>query len=254
MHNEGYSTMCGHGIIAVATVVLETGMLSVQEPETEIRIDTPAGMISARATIQNNAVTRVSFLNVPSYVLALDEVITIPGHGKLRYDLAFGGAYYAYVEAADLGLSCTPEDLEELIRFGKVIKQEVSNVTDLKHPFEKDMNFLYGIIFIDAPTNANSHSRNVCIFADGEVDRSPTGTGISGRMAIRNARNQSKVNEPFIVESILGSTFTGKVIKETTFGPHKAVVPEISGSAYITGKQEFFINPDDPLNSGFIFR
>jgi trans-L-3-hydroxyproline dehydratase len=125
---------------------------------------------------------------------------------------------------------------------------------DLRYPFEEDMNFLYGTIFIGPPTSANSHSRNVCIFADGEVDRSPTGTGISGRMAIRNARNQPKVNEPFIVESILGSTFTGKVIKETTFGPHKAVVPEISGRAYIIGRQEFFINPDDPLKSGFIFR
>lgn len=256
MHNEGYSTMCGHGIIAVVTVALETGFLPMQAPETEIKIDTPAGFISARATIQHHNVTRVSFLNVPSYVLALDEIISIPGlgRGKIRYDLAFGGAFYAYVEAADLGLSCNPEDLESLIRFGKIIKSEVSRVADIRHPVENDMSFLYGIIFTGPAADAKSHSRNVCIFAEGEVDRSPTGTGVSGRMAIRYARNQSKINEPFIVESILGSTFTGKIIQETTFGPHKAIIPEISGCAHIVGRQEFFIDPDDPLKTGFIFR
>jgi trans-L-3-hydroxyproline dehydratase len=199
-------------------------------------------------------VTSVSFLNVPSYVLALDEIISIPGYGNIRYDLAFGGAFYAYIEAADIGLSCKPKDIESLIKLGRIIKREISGVTDLRHPFEEDMNLLYGTIFTSPPANANSHSRNVCIFADGEVDRSPTGTGVSGRMAIRYARNQSRIDEPFIVESVLGSTFTGKVIKETTFGPHKAVISEISGRAHIIGRQEFFINPDDPLKTGFIFR
>lgn len=254
LHNEGYSSMCGHGIIAVTKVVLETGMMPVKTPKTVIKIDTPSGLVTAYAKIKNGKVASVCFHNVPSFVDRLDETVDVPGLGLVKYDLAFGGAYYAYVNANDLNLRLAPENFRELIEKGMLIKNAVMNNRRIIHPFEDDLNFLYGTIFIGGPVGEGADSRNVCIFAEGEVDRSPTGTGVSGRMAIFYARGEVKINEPKIIESIIGSRFTGRVKKETKFGPHKAIIPEVEGQAYITGQNEFYIDPDDPLKNGFILR
>jgi trans-L-3-hydroxyproline dehydratase len=254
VHNEGYSTMCGHGIIGLATVALEIGLLPMTPPETTIRIDTPAGLVTAHATIDDGHVRSVRFHNVPSFVLALDAHADVPGLGRVRYDLAFGGAFYAFVQAADVGLDCTPAHFRALIETGMAIKRAVMAARPIPHPFEPDLGFLYGTIFIGPPEHEGSHSRNVCVFAEGEVDRSPTGTGVSARLAIHHARGDIGIGESITIESIIGTTFTGRVVKETIFGPHGAVIPEVEGSAFITGRHEFVIDPADPLKTGFMLR
>jgi trans-L-3-hydroxyproline dehydratase len=252
MHNEGYSSMCGHGIIALATVAVNTGLVLVREPETTVRIDTPAGLVTAHARVTGGRATSVFFQNVPSFVLALDEVQDVPGLGKIRYDLAFGGAFYAYVRAEQLGLRCVPEEIPAIVEKGMAIKHAVMNARPIPHPLEKDLSFLYGTIIVAPPLSSGTDSRNVCVFADGEVDRSPTGTGVSGRMAIHFARKELGLHQQHTVESIVGSRFIGTVREATTFAGIPAVIPEVEGSAYITGKQEFFLDPNDPFKSGFI--
>ena len=254
MHNEGYSTMCGHGIIGITKVALETGLLPMTEPETTIRIDAPAGMITAHARVEQGQVTEVRFQNVPSFVLALDERVEVPGLGTVRYDLAFGGAFYAFVQAEDAGVRCIPEEFRKLIEKGLAIKREVMDARAIPHPFEEDLSFLYGTIFVGPPLGTGAHSRNVCIFADGEVDRCPTGTGVSARLAIHYARGEIGIDEPMVVESIIGSRFTGRIVEATSFGPHQAVIPEVTGTAHITGRHEFLIDPNDPLRDGFMLR
>lgn len=254
LHNEGYSSMCGHGIIAITKAVLELGLIPIKSPTTKVGIDTPSGLVTAYARIENNKVASVYFHNVPSYVVELDATIEVPGLGMVTYDLAFGGAYYAYVKADDFNLECTPKYFTELIQKGMMIKRAVMDKVTFDHPFEADLNFLYGTIFIGPPIDKNSDSRNVCVFAEGEVDRSPTGTGVSARMAIHYARQELKIGEPMVIESIIGSSFTGRVYKEIDYGGHKAVIPEVEGQAYFTGIHQFVIDPDDPLKDGFILR
>jgi trans-L-3-hydroxyproline dehydratase len=254
MHNEGFSTMCGHGIIGIATVALEIGMLPATEPETTLKIDTPAGLVTAHVVMANGRVQRVRFQNVPSFVVALDEIVDVPGLGQVRYDLAFGGAFYAYLQAEAVGLRCTPEDYRPLIEKGMAIKRAVMASRAIPHPFEADLSFLYGVIFIGPALGEGGHSRNVCVFAEGEVDRSPTGTGVSGRLAIHYARGEIGLKQPIVIESIIGSRFIGRVVATTTFGPYPAIIPEVEGTAHITGRHEFLIDPDDPLQEGFLLR
>jgi len=251
MHNEGWSTMCGHGIIALVTVAIETGMMSSRDI---IRIDAPAGRITARAKRDGARVTSVAFENVPSFVLALDETVEVPGLGRIRYDLAFGGAFYAYVDVAQVGLGLDATGYRGIIDAGWRIKKAVMAARPVSHPFEPELSFLYGTILGGPARDPGANARNVCVFADGEVDRSPTGTGVSGRVAIEHARARLAQNEPFVVESILGTRFTGRVIRETTFGPHRAVIPEVEGSAHISGHGELWFDPRDPLREGFILR
>jgi trans-L-3-hydroxyproline dehydratase len=254
IHNEGFSTMCGHGIIGFTTVALETGMFPIVEPETTLRLDTPAGLVTAHARIQKGRVASVYFHNVPSFVAELDAVVEAPGLGRVRYDLAFGGAFYAYVNAADIGLRCAPDDFRALIETGMAIKRAVMASRPIPHPFEADLSFLYGTIFVGAPADPNHHSRNVCIFAEGEVDRSPTGTGVSGRLAIHHARGELGLHESIIIESIIGSSFRGSVARTTTFGPHAAIIPEVEGTAHLTGRHEFLLDPTDEWQRGFLLR
>jgi proline racemase len=254
LHNEGYSTMCGHGIIGIAKVALETGLLPIERPETTIRIDTPAGLVTAHARISGATVTSVYFHNVPSFVLALDQTVDVPGIGSVRYDIAFGGAFYAFVDAREVGLKCTPEYFRHLIEKGTAIKNAIMASRTVPHPFEQDLSFVYGTIFVGPPVGEGAHSRNVCVFAEGEVDRCPTGTGVSARLAIHFARNEIKIGEPMVVESIIGTRFAGRIVETTAFGPYPAIIPEVEGAAYITGRHEFLIDPNDPLKTGFILR
>ena len=251
MHNEGYSTMCGHGVIALVTVLLETGMLS---PRGVVKLDTPAGRVTARADFDGKRVRSVAFENVPSFVYKLDQSGDVPGIGEIRYDVAFGGAFYAYCKAEDLGVRIIPEEFRKLIELGMAIKRAVTSSLSIKHPLEEDLGFLYGTIIDGPPLGADTDSRNVCIFADGEVDRSPTGTGVSGRLALEHARGTLRVGEPFVIESLIGTHFTGRVVRETDFGEYAAVIPEVQGSAYITGRHEFLVAPDDSLRNGFLLR
>lgn len=254
LHNEGYSSMCGHGIIGVTTVAIQTGMIEAVAPVTTVRIDTPAGLVTARARLEQGRVKSVAFQNVPSFVLAMDRTVDVPGLGPVRCDVAFGGAFYAFVRAEDLNVTTTPADFNVLIDKGMAVKRAVMAAGPIIHPFEADLNFLYGTIIVGPPHGDGAHSSNVCIFAEGEVDRSPTGTGVSARLALHYARGEIGLHDPIVVESILGSRFTGQVVAATVFGPHEAIVPEVEGSAWITGRHEFLIDPADPMKNGFIFR
>ncbi|WP_116367925.1 proline racemase family protein [Parahaliea mediterranea] len=253
-HNEGYSSMCGHGIIAATTALLDTGVLPMQAPQTCLRIDSPAGRITAYARIEQNRVASVYFHNVPSYVVELDAEVAVPGLGTVRYDLAFGGAYYAYVDARELGLDTGPDNAAALIAAGRAIKQAVMDSRPIQHPEDAALGFLYGTIFIDAPRGEGADSRNVCIFADGELDRSPTGTGVSGRVAIHHARGELACGESLQIESIIGSRFRAAVHSTLDYCGHAAIVPEVEGQAHITGRHEFLIDPADPLAHGFFIR
>jgi len=251
IHNEGYSSMCGHGVIALVTVLLETGMLS---PREVVKLDTPAGRVTARAAFGGQRCRNVCFENVPSFAYKLDQTVQVPGIGDVRYDVAFGGAFYAYCKASDLGVQIIPEEFRKLIEVGMAVKYAVMNSIEIKHPFEEDLGFLYGTIIDGLALGVGADSRNVCIFAEGEVDRSPTGTGVSGRVALEHARGRLAIGDPFVIESLIGTRFTGRVIRETRFGDYPAIVPEVEGSAWITGHHEFLIAPDDPLRDGFILR
>lgn len=252
VHNAGFSTMCGHGIIALVKVALETGVLEAMEPTTTIRIDTPAGQIAATAEVGAGQIGAVSFRNVESFVVDLDASIEVGGMGRVGYDLAFGGAFYAYVDADSLGLDLS--DAAALIGAGRSIKTAISRSRPIIHPESEDLGFLYGVIFTGKPDQATHHHRSVCVFADGEVDRSPTGTGVSGTLAILHARDRVGLGETISVESIVGSVFGGRIVEEVTSANYRAVVPEISGTAHIVGRSELWVDPEDPLAAGFFIR
>lgn len=252
IHTEGCSAMCGHGIIAAVTVAVETGLVTRVEPDTPVCIDTQAGLVRAVAKVRGNRVRSVAFRNVPSFAVAFDETIAVDGLGTVRYDLAFGGAFYAYVEAASVGLRLATEEYAALVDKGMAIKLAIAAVRPIQHPCEPEFDALYGTIFIGPPLSSEANNRNVCIFGDGQVDRSPTGTGLSGWMALAHARGTAPIGAPLVVESIVGSRFTGRVIEATTCGGRPAVIPEVEGTAHITGLHQFVFDPDDELAGGFL--
>jgi trans-L-3-hydroxyproline dehydratase len=250
LHNEGYSTMCGHATIALTKLVIETGL--VNKPE--VTFNVPAGKVYARAALTDGKVQEASFRNVPSFLYLRDQEVEVPGIGRVRFDVAYGGAFYAFVEAIPLGLSLTPGHFNHLIDVGRRIKSAVMDQFSITHPFESDLSFLYGTIFTGPALHAGNHSRNVCIFADGELDRSATGSGISARAALHHARGELQPNERVTIESILGSTMSVEIVEVTEFGSYNAVIPKVSGTASIIGKNEIYFDPDDPFREGFIFR
>lgn len=255
IHNEGYSTMCGHAVIAISKLAAEMGWIEGIEPETEVIIDAPCGRIFAYVNVKNGKVISSRFHCVPSFVVALNECIHVKGLGKINYDLAFGGAFYAYVDADEIGLELNKENYSQIIKTGMDIKHAVMENSDqVNHPFESELSFLYGTIFISQKASSNADNKNVCVFANGEVDRSPTGSGVSGRMAVHHAKGELKIGEKMKIESIVGSVFTASVVKGVDFGPFKAVIPEVEGNAFITGQHTFLIDPDDPFKKGFILR
>ena len=255
LHNEGYSTMCGHAIIALGTLAVQMGWVAVQSPETCIRIDAPCGRITTFLKVKKGQVKGVKFHCVPSFVSALDLRIDVPELGPVSFDLAYGGAFYAYVHAKQIGLELTKAHYGQIIQKGMQIKRAImASDIAVSHPFESDLSFLYGTIFIDDSPTEGMNSRNVCVFAEGEVDRCPTGSGVSGRMAIHYKRGDIKVGDNMYIESITGSVFRGSVFKPIDFGPFDAVIPEVEGSAYITGQHEFLIDPNDPFKDGFFLR
>jgi proline racemase len=250
LHNEGYSTMCGHAIIALTKLAFETGLV----PHSQMTINVPAGKIHASATVEDGKVQEVSFRNVPSFVYLRDQRVLVPELGLVRFDVAYGGAFYALVSAESLKLQVVPDEVNRLIDYGRRIKQAVMESFAIEHPFESELGFLYGTIFTGSPQNETHHSRNVCIFADGEVDRSPTGSGVSARAALHHARGELLLNEKITIESIVGSTMSVEVVETTRYGDYDAVIPEVSGTASFVGRNEFWFDPDDPFRDGFILR
>ena len=255
LHNEGYSTMCGHAVIAISVLAVEMGWVDKIAPETHIKIDAPCGRIHSFVKIKNDKIESVYFHCVPSFVVVLDEEVEVEGLGKVKYDLAYGGAFYAYVNSDELGIPLIQKNYSLLIQKGMDIKRAVmKSNSQIKHPFEEDLSFLYGTIFIGGPVSEGIDSRNVCIFAEGEVDRCPTGSGVSGRMPIHFLRNEIQIGETMTVESITGSVFKGSVVRREKYGDFDAVIPQVEGTAYITGQHEFLIDSEDPFKFGFFLR
>ncbi len=250
MHNEGYSTMCGHATIAVAKLAVLAGWVERTGPITKIKIDAPCGRLTAFVDQDNH----VSFHNVPSFVYRNNLSLELPPYGKLHYDIAYGGAFYGLFDAQELGLSVSPENVNEFIAITKTLKKSINHQHTIEHPFEKDLSFLYGCIFIETLKNEKVHSKNICVFAEGEVDRCPTGSGVSARIALHMDKDEVLLHEAIIVESIIGSRFTVKAIAEKSYGPFNAYIPEVSGDAYITGKNEFFLEDEDTIKEGFLLR
>lgn len=253
MHNEGYSTMCGHGIIALVTAGIEHGLFNINDSDA-IRIDTPAGRITARAGQDpSGRVDSVSFLNVPSFVLEPHFSVEVDGVG-VEGTIAFGGAFYAYVDAKPFGFELNAAEAAELIQLGQAIKVAVNKHCDIRHPNgDEDLNFLYGTIFV-REGDRSGHSRNACVFARAELDRSPTGTGVSGRAAIHHALGDIGLGQELVIDSIIGSTFRVRCVENTMVGGIPAVIPEVRGSAWMSGEHRFVLDPCDPLGDGFLVR
>jgi proline racemase len=263
MHNEGYSTMCGHGILAVTTIALERGLLVPGGDGATVVYDAPAGTIRAHARVRANGigapsdhdtqsirVEHVGFLNVPSFVLLPGISVSLSSR-TIRADVAFGGAFYAIVDSEAVGLPIAPAHLPELRRIGMQIKHAIEAQHTVQHPLEPGLKDVYGTIFT-GPANADGADlRNVTIFADAEVDRSPCGTGTAAVMSVLDAMGLLLDDKPFVHESLIGTTFAGRVASRTMVGEHPAIVPEIQGSAWITGEHTFYVADDDPLKQGF---
>ena len=247
-HNAGYSTACGHGTIALATWALESGLLGTTEGETEITIDVPSGRLPVRVEVSGGRVERVRFRNVPAFVAA--EGLHVAG---LQVDVAFGGAFYGSVELD--GQIC-PAELPRLIELGRRVKRELEAERDWAHPEEPELRDIYGVIFFQPETGGGPElrQRNVTVFADGEVDRSPCGSGTSARLALLDARGELPHGATLRHLSIVGTEFEGRVVGEAEVAGVPAVVTEIAGAAHLTGRHEFVLEPDDEVGTGFLLR
>jgi proline racemase len=257
-HNEGYSTACGHGTVALVTWALESGRLAATEPATTVIVDVPSGRLACTARVAGGRVGSVRFRNVPSFVLATGiEVPTT--RGTIRVDVAYGGAFYGSVDVRSLGLEVSAKDLPELIALQRELRPALDELLDPRHPDEPELRGIYGVIFWQrepAPVGgAALAQRNVTVFADGEVDRSPCGSGTSARLALLDASGELARGATLEHRSIVDSVFLGTVTGDgPTVGAHASLVTEVEGSAYLTGRHEFVLDPDDPLGTGFLLR
>jgi proline racemase len=237
-HNSGYSTACGHGTIALVTWALESGRLQGADGEIRVTVDAPSGRVITWATIVDGDVRAVRFRNVPAFVHTLDLRV-----GRFSADVAYGGAFYAIVEAQSVGLRVEQQSLPEFIALGRDIKQQLEAAYHFQHPVRMEIEGVYGVMFTDG-------QRNVTVFANGEVDRSPCGSGTSARLAALHARGQLKPGEDYVHESIIGTKFIARIVEVTSEG----VITEVEGTAHLTGRHEFILEPRDQLGVGFLLR
>jgi len=244
MHNECWSTMCGHATIALARWAVESGR--VKGPT--VRLQCPCGLVVARVAADG----WVRFESVPSFAYALDRVAPTATWGPVTVDIAYGGAFYALLAADSIGLDLRRSPVRAIVDAGEEIAQAVAAAVPIEHPDEPDLAFLYGTILTDGGDGAGTPSRNVCIFAGRQIDRSPTGSGVSARMALQVARRQARIGEQRRFESCTGSVFTGAAVREAPpVGPRRAVIVDVGGIAYFTGEARFRFDDDDPLRDGF---
>jgi proline racemase len=254
-HNEGYSTACGHGTIALVTWALESGRVAPETDHPVVVVDAPSGRLTTAARMEGGRVAAVRFTNVPSFVWDTGvEVAT--SAGAVRCDVSFGGAFYASVAASDLGLRVAKDDLPQLIELGREIKQVIEAEHDVVHPVEPELRDVYGVIFFeDAPAEGHAlGQRNVTIFADGEVDRSPCGSGTSARLALLDASGELPRGGTLRHEGIVGSVFVARVPDAVDLAGRPAVITEVEGNAFRTGAHEFFLDAADPMGTGFLLR
>jgi proline racemase len=247
---SGLLPMCGHGTIGVATVLVETGMVAVTEPETTIRLDTPAGLVEATVTVSDGHAERVRLRNVPAFVVELDAEVDVPSLGSVRYDMAFGGNFYALVAADSVGLEPVPENSQRLIEAGLDTIDAINAAARPAHPLDSAISGCKHVVF-HKPGHDGAHARNATSIHPGWLDRSPCGTGTSARMAALHRRGELALGEEFVNESVIGSRFTGRLLDETRVGDLPAVIPEVSGRAWVTGMGQYLLDPTDPFPSGF---
>lgn len=248
---SGFLPMCGHGTIATATVLVETGMVEAKEPFTEILLDTPAGLVKAVVRVEDGIAMDVTIQNVPSFVIKQNLDVHVPKLGSLCLDIAYGGNFYAIVEAEPLKLDLIPENYRQVIDYGTLIREAIYEQVEIQHPLNPVINRCSHVRFVAPPRHPQASMRNSVLYSAEGIDRSPCGTGTSAEMAARHARGLLKLNEEFVSESIIGSLFYGHLIEETIVGPYPAVVPTIRGSAYVSGLQQFVLDPRDPWPNGF---
>jgi proline racemase len=249
---SGCLPMCGHGTIGVATVLVETGMVEVTEPVTTIRLDTPAGLVVAEVSVRDGHAENVTLRNVASYCDRLDEVVDVPGLGPIRYSLAFGGNFYAMVDLDQVGLPFDRARKAEILAAGLAIMDAVNTSAPPEHPEIEGVDHCHHVEFI-APGSDARLSRHAMAIHPGWFDRSPCGTGTSARMAELHARGDLPLEQDFVNESFIGSRFTGRLVGETTVGGRPAVVPTVTGRAWITGVGQYLLDPTDPYPAGFEF-
>jgi len=254
IHNEGYSDMCGHGIIALGKMLVEMGYVTPHSPTTRIGFDTPAGFIEAKVEWDGTRAGKVTFKNVPSFIYMRDLEVDTPSFGKIVGDIVFGGAFYYYINVEQAKLQITPEMVRSLIQLGAETKAAVKAKAHIQHPLEPGLDQLYGTIIDGPPNRTGVDQSNVCIFADREVDRSPTGTGTSGRAAQLFLRGKLGLHQPYVNGSIVGSIFEVRVTGTLKVGTLDAVTTEVSGTAHIMGTNQWVLEESDPFPTGFFLR
>jgi len=248
---SGCLPMCGHGTIGVATVLVETGMVAVTEPVTMIRLDTPAGLVVAAVAVEDGAARAVTIRNVPSYSHELDATVKVPGFGEVRYDIAYGGNFYAMVELDELGLPYHRAEKQRLLDAGLAIMAAIDEQRLPTHVEQPDISGCHHVQLI-APGSDARRSRHAMAIHPGWFDRSPCGTGTSARMAQLHARGELSLDTDFVNESFIGTTFVGRLVEETTVSGRPAVVPTITGRAWVTGTAQYLLDPTDPFPAGFL--
>ncbi len=253
MDSGGYLNMCGHGTIGVATMAVYEKLVPVTEPYTEIVLETPAGLIRTRVKVENGKAVEVTLTNVPCFLYRENVRISLAQFGEITLDISFGGSFFALVNADSLGLSLTPENVPVLVRTGMEILQRLNEQEAVQHPY-LDIHSVDLVEFYGRADNEKASLKNVVVFGSGQVDRSPCGTGSSAKVAALYQKGRLSLNEEFVYESITGSLFRASVVQEAVAGPFRAVIPQVTGSAYITSIHEIIIDPDDPLKFGFRLR
>jgi proline racemase len=248
-----YMTMCGHGTIGAVTVAVETGLVKAQEPITTVKVDTPSGLVTTKAKIEDGAVKSVTIRNVPSFLYERDVVVEVPGVGRVTGDLSYGGDFYFIVDSAELGLDLDGVDIDDLIKISGKVKRSVVEQNTVQHPELRDIKELHGVIVTGRPRHPEARCRNLFISGT-HIDRSPCGTGTCAKMASLYGRGELSLNDEFVAESILGSIYRGKIVDETKVGGLKAIIPELTGRAWIMGFNTLLIDPQDPFKYGFRVR
>lgn len=250
MHGEGFHNMCGHGTIATNTILVETGMVPVVEPVTTIKMEAPAGLVTVHVNVENGHAKNVSFENVPAFLYKEGVEVDVPGYGKYTIDISFGGSFFAIIDAKQLGLDICPENATKLTQVGMAIIHAANEQIKVEHPELPHIKTIDLCEIYGPAKSDDADMQNITIF-DNQIDRSPCGTGTCAKVATLWAKGELKLGEEFVYESVIKTKFVGKALRETQVGPYKAIIPQVTGSAYITGYAQWMIDEDDPVKHGF---
>ncbi|MFD2056688.1 proline racemase family protein [Mesorhizobium calcicola] len=255
MHNEGYSTMCGHAIVALGRYAVDEGLVTKREPVTTVNIEAPCGLVVASVEVRDGKAGAVSFESVPAFLFAGGRKIELPGYGMIGFDIAYGGAFYALADCHQFGLEFGRDRVRDFVDAATALTEKLKKELPLSHPDHADLAFLYGTILTDGrDVFSGEVTKNICVFAEAEVDRSPTGSGVTARLAAMHAKGEIAIGQTRLFESIAGSRFSGAVVRTAKAGPHEAIIARVGGRAYYSGRAEFIVEADDELGRGFLLR